>query len=131
MWLKFNELAWIIVFKFLYLQTQKNYYNIINKEENDESRYQQNFRKIRSWKGDVQATVETLWMKLKFIRDWRQCIFKRFWSFIVKTRAEKTGRNISKNTTIKSTHNIPAFKPKSFCRRSKTNNETKYINHKI
>jgi nucleoid DNA-binding protein len=35
----------------------------------------------------------------KFIRDWRQCIFKRFGSFIVKTRAEKTGRNISKNTT--------------------------------
>ena len=35
-----------------------------------------------------------------------------FGSFIVKTRAEKTGRNISKNTTIKiPAHNIPAFKP--------------------
>jgi len=35
-----------------------------------------------------------------------------FGSFIIKTRAEKTGRNISKNTTIKiPAHNIPAFKP--------------------
>jgi hypothetical protein len=32
----------------------------------NESRYRsKNFRKIRSRKGDVQATVETLWMKLK------------------------------------------------------------------
>ena len=35
-----------------------------------------------------------------------------FGSFIIKKRAEKTGRNISKNTTIKiPAHNIPAFKP--------------------
>ncbi|MEE9349005.1 MAG: HU family DNA-binding protein, partial [Flavobacteriaceae bacterium] len=35
-----------------------------------------------------------------------------FGSFIVKKRAEKTGRNITKNTTIKiPAHNIPAFKP--------------------
>ena len=35
-----------------------------------------------------------------------------FGSFIIKTRAEKTGRNISKNTTITiPAHNIPAFKP--------------------
>ena len=34
-----------------------------------------------------------------------------FWSFIVKTRAEKTARNISKNTTLViPAHNIPAFK---------------------
>ena len=33
-------------------------------------------------------------------------------SFIVKHRAEKTARNISKNTTIIiPAHNIPAFKP--------------------
>ena len=39
-----------------------------------------------------------------------------FGSFIVRKRAEKTGRNISKNTTvIIPAHNIPAFKPaKSF-----------------
>lgn len=35
-----------------------------------------------------------------------------FGSFIVKKRAEKTGRNISKNTTIIiPAHYIPAFKP--------------------
>ena len=35
-----------------------------------------------------------------------------FGSFIVKTRAEKTAHNISKNTTlIIPAHNIPAFKP--------------------
>ena len=35
-----------------------------------------------------------------------------FGSFIIKTRAEKTARNISKNTSlIIPAHNIPAFKP--------------------
>lgn len=35
-----------------------------------------------------------------------------FGSFIIKTRKEKTARNISQNTTIKiPEHNIPAFKP--------------------
>jgi len=35
-----------------------------------------------------------------------------FGSFVIKQRAEKTGRNISKNTTlIIPAHNIPAFKP--------------------
>ena len=35
-----------------------------------------------------------------------------FGSFIVKERAEKTGRNISKNTAIIiPAHNVPAFKP--------------------
>jgi DNA-binding protein HU-beta len=35
-----------------------------------------------------------------------------FGSFVIKTRAEKTGRNISKNVAIKiPAHNIPSFKP--------------------
>ncbi len=35
-----------------------------------------------------------------------------FGSFIIKQRAEKTARNISKNTTLLvPAHNIPAFKP--------------------
>ena len=34
-----------------------------------------------------------------------------FGSFIIKTRAEKTGRNISKNIALKiPAHNIPSFK---------------------
>ena len=35
-----------------------------------------------------------------------------FGSFIIKKRAQKVARNISKNTTITiPAHNIPAFKP--------------------
>ena len=46
-----------------------------------------------------------------------------FGSFIIKTRAEKTGRNISKNTAvIIPAHNIPAFKPsKTFVKSVKQN----------
>ena len=45
-----------------------------------------------------------------------------FGSFVVKERAEKTGRNISKNTAIIiPAHNIPAFKPaKTFVEEVKT-----------
>ena len=44
-----------------------------------------------------------------------------FGSFIVKKRAKKVARNISKNTTITiPAHNIPAFKPaKSFAAKVK------------
>ena len=46
-----------------------------------------------------------------------------FGSFIVKKRAKKTARNISKNTTIIiPEHFIPAFKPsKSFINKVKNN----------
>ena len=46
-----------------------------------------------------------------------------FGSFVIKRRAEKTGRNISKNTTIIiPAHNIPAFKPaKTFVNEVKKN----------
>lgn len=41
----------------------------------------------------------------------RECLFERIRQFIIKRRAEKTARNISKNTTIIiPAHNIPAFK---------------------
>ena len=64
-------------------------------------------------KGDVQATVETFMDEVKTSLESGDNVYLRgFGSFIVKTRAEKTGRNISKNTTIKiPAHNIPAFKP--------------------
>jgi DNA-binding protein HU-beta len=46
-----------------------------------------------------------------------------FGSFVLKKRAEKTGRNISKNTTlIIPAHYIPAFKPaKTFAESVKSN----------
>ncbi len=64
-------------------------------------------------KNDVQATVETFMDEVKNSLEGGDNVYLRgFGSFIIKTRAEKTGRNISKNTTIKiPAHNIPAFKP--------------------
>ena len=64
-------------------------------------------------KGSVQATVETFMTEVKDSLESGNNVYLRgFGSFVVKTRAEKTGRNISKNTTIKiPAHNIPAFKP--------------------
>lgn len=64
-------------------------------------------------KADVLATVEALMEEVKNSLEKGDNVYLRgFGSFIIKTRAEKTGRNISKNTTIKiPAHNIPAFKP--------------------
>ncbi len=64
-------------------------------------------------KADVLATVEALMEEVKNSLEKGENVYLRgFGSFIIKTRAEKTGRNISKNTTIKiPAHNIPAFKP--------------------
>lgn len=65
----------------------------------------------------VQATVESF---MKTIREammnGSNVYLRGFGSFVVKKRAEKKGRNISKNTTIIiPAHNIPSFKPaKSF-----------------
>lgn len=64
-------------------------------------------------KTDVQATVENFMEEIKASLEKGDNVYLRgFGSFIIKTRAEKTGRNISKNTTINiPAHNIPAFKP--------------------
>lgn len=64
-------------------------------------------------KTDVQATVENFMEEIKSTLEKGNNVYLRgFGSFIIKTRAEKTGRNISKNTTINiPAHNIPAFKP--------------------
>jgi DNA-binding protein HU-beta len=64
-------------------------------------------------KADVLATVEAFMDEVKVSLEKGDNVYLRgFGSFIIKTRAEKTGRNISKNTTIKiPAHNIPSFKP--------------------
>lgn len=61
----------------------------------------------------VQAVVESFMETVKDTMSEGENVYLRgFGSFIVKRRAEKTGRNISKNTTIIiPAHNIPAFKP--------------------
>ena len=64
-------------------------------------------------KGDVLRVVEDLMVEVKdSLNNGNNVYLRGFGSFIVKERAEKTGRNISKNTTIKiPAHHIPAFKP--------------------
>ena len=64
-------------------------------------------------KVQVQATVEAFMNSVKdSLSNGENVYLRGFGSFIVKERAEKTGRNISKNTTIIiPAHNIPAFKP--------------------
>ena len=72
----------------------------------------------------VQKAVEAFMESVKGSLAKNQNVYLRgFGSFIVKERAEKTARNISKNTTIIiPAHNIPAFKPaKSFVVKVKTN----------
>jgi DNA-binding protein HU-beta len=71
----------------------------------------------------VQATVEAFMETLKGSLVRGENVYLRgFGSFIIKKRAEKTGRNISRNTTIIiPAHNIPAFKPaKSFVNKVKS-----------
>lgn len=65
----------------------------------------------------VQTTIEAFMTSIKNSLARNELVYLRgFGSFTIKRRAEKTGRNISKNTTIIiPAHNIPAFKPaKSF-----------------
>ena len=64
-------------------------------------------------KNEVLATVENLMTEIKNSLNSGENVYLRgFGSFIVKERAEKTGRNISKNTTIKiPAHRVPVFKP--------------------
>ena len=64
-------------------------------------------------KQSVAATLEAFMETGKESLSNEENVYLRgFGSFIVKKRAQKTARNISKNTTIIiPEHNIPAFKP--------------------
>ncbi len=73
-------------------------------------------------KVQVQAIVEAFMESIKTSLTNNNNVYLRgFGSFIVKKRAQKVARNISKNTTITiPAHNIPAFKPaKSFAAKVK------------
>ena len=72
----------------------------------------------------IMTIVEELMGVVKgSLSEGENVYLRGFGSFIVRKRAEKTGRNISKNTTvIIPAHNIPAFKPaKSFMTDVKNN----------
>jgi len=64
-------------------------------------------------KQDVLKSVESFMEEVKKSLANEENVYLRgFGSFIVKKRAKKTARNISKNTTIIiPEHNVPAFKP--------------------
>lgn len=78
---------------------------------------------------DKAVVLETVEKFMEIVKDSlahdENVYLRGFGSFIVKTRAEKTARNISKNTTlIIPEHKIPAFKPaKVFMNEVKTNAE--------
>ena len=52
-------------------------------------------------RADVQATVEKFMKEIKSSLEKGKRLLKRVCSFIIKTRAEKTGRNISKILQLK------------------------------
>lgn len=64
-------------------------------------------------KAAVLTTIEKFMEVMKDSMSSGNNVYLRgFGSFIIKTRKEKTARNISKNTTIRiPEHKIPAFKP--------------------
>ena len=67
----------------------------------------------------VQTTVEAFMKSIRTsMTEGKNVYLRGFGTFVVKKRAEKVGRNISKNTTVV----IPAFKPaKTFSERVKRN----------
>lgn len=64
-------------------------------------------------KREVTAVVEDFMESVKNHLLKKESVFLRgFGSFIIKHRAAKTARNISKNTTITiAAHDLPSFKP--------------------
>lgn len=61
----------------------------------------------------VQKALESSMEAIKkSLKEGENVYLRGFGSFVVKQRAEKTARNIMKNTTIKiPAHYVPAFKP--------------------
>ncbi len=79
-------------------------------------------------KVDVQETVEAFFKVIKNSMIGGENVYVRgFGSFVVKKRAQKTARNISKNTAIIiPEHFVPSFKPaKVFV--DKVKNNTKIL----
>lgn len=77
-------------------------------------------------KVDVQETVEAFFKVIKNSMIGGENVYVRgFGSFVVKKRAQKTARNISKNTAIIiPEHFVPSFKPaKVFVDKVKNNSK--------
>lgn len=83
-------------------------------------------RKTGVEKSEVLKTVEAFMETVKdSLQEGKNVYFRGFGSFVVKERAAKTARNISKNTSIMiPAHNIPFFKPaKTFINKVKLGNK--------
>ena len=79
--------------------------------------------KLGTEKNETQRIIEAFMQEISTTMYNGDNVYLRgFGSFIIKTRAAKTGRNISKNTAIQiPAHNIPAFKPsKTFVEKVKS-----------
>jgi DNA-binding protein HU-beta len=79
-------------------------------------------------KVDVQETVESFFKVIKgSLQEGENVYVRGFGSFIVKKRAKKTARNISKNTAIIiPEHFVPSFKPaKTFVEKVKNSSKMK------
>ncbi len=77
-------------------------------------------------KADVATTLEAFFKVVKnSLVEGQNVYFRGFGSFIVKRRAQKVARIISKNKSIViPAHNIPSFKPaKTFVDKVKTSNK--------
>lgn len=75
-------------------------------------------------KHDVQTTVEAFMRSVRDgLEEGNNVYLRGFGSFVIKTRAAKTGRNILAKKSIHiPAHNIPSFKPaKDFLENVKTN----------
>lgn len=82
-------------------------------------------------KADVSTTIEAFFKVVKSaLAENENVYFRNFGSFVVKSRAQKVARIISKNKSIViPAHNIPAFKPaKSFIGKVKDTSAKKAVN---
>ena len=81
-------------------------------------------------KVDVLVTLETMFKEIKStLANGENLYIRGFGSFIIKKRAAKIGRNITKNVAVSiPEHFIPAFKPaKEFVQDIKTSPNIKEI----
>src|SRR5690606_15851320 len=77
-------------------------------------------------KSEVLKTLEALMETVKdSLQEGKNVYLRGFGSFVVKQRAAKTARNISKNTSIViPAHKIPSFKPaKTFINKVRLGNK--------
>ena len=87
-------------------------------------------------KKDVAATVEAFMEEIRVsLAENKENVYLRgFGTFVVKRRAQKTARNISKNTTIViDAHDYPTFKPSKseLCQTERKRRATRWLHTSV